>query len=111
MFGTLALAAGVLFLVLAIARLRRSPLKVLAAGVPLAAALAAVFALLHWHGTGDTRWMVGAVLLAAALGLSLGRGNRTLAIVAVICGVLGTALFGIATAKPMAVPTSALTAA
>ena len=104
MFATLALAAAVLFVVLAIARLRGTPLKVLAAGVPLAASLAAVFALLFWSASHDSRWLVGGVLMIGALGLSLGRPNRTLAIGAVILGLLGTALFGVATASPMRVP-------
>lgn len=108
MFGTLALAAAILFVVLAVARLRGTRLKVLVAGVPLAAALAAVFALLHWSAVTDTRWMVGGVLLVAATGLSLGRGNRALAIVAIVCGVLGAALFAVATARPMAVPVAAV---
>lgn len=100
MFGTLALAAAILFVVLALARLRGSAPAVIATGVPVAAALAALFAVLHWSAIADSRWLVGGVLLIAALALSLIKANRTLAIVALILGILGAALFGVAIASP-----------
>ncbi|KQN25098.1 hypothetical protein ASE86_02220 [Sphingomonas sp. Leaf33] len=51
---------------------------------------------------GDSRWLVGGILFfgAAVPGFLAGH-RRSLAIAALVCGVLGLGLYGIATLRPM----------
>ncbi|MBM3927038.1 MAG: hypothetical protein FJ335_01045 [Sphingomonadales bacterium] len=69
----------------------------------LAAALASgLLGIATFKMLGDSRWLVGGILLFGAGVPGFLAGNRkTLRTVALICGLLGLALYGIATSRPM----------
>lgn len=102
MLSTLTLLLGLGFVVVALYRLSRAappPLKTAQLVLALAAGLAGIAT---YRLLGDSRWLVGGVLMIGAGVPGFLAGNRrTLAAVALICGMLGLALFGIATLKPM----------
>ena len=102
MSAAIALIAAIAFVAVALYRLA-APGPAPVRHVQLALALVAgVFGIIWWRASGDTRWLVGGVLLIGAAVPGWVAGNRRgVAIAALILGVLGTALFGIATAKPI----------
>lgn len=107
MTGTITLIAALLFVAIALCRLLAAPSPRLRhAGLGLALA-ATLFGFVTFRTSGDSRWLVGAILMigAAVPGWVAGR-RHALATVAMICGMLGTALFGIAAVRPMAPPAS-----
>lgn len=103
MLSTIALIAALLFVGTAAYRFARAApprLKNAQLAFALVAGLSGIAA---FKGLGDSRWLVGGVLMFGAAVPGWMAGNRrTLATVALICGVLGLALFAIATARPMA---------
>lgn len=104
MAGTLALVTAVIFAALCLYRAlapRPRPVR----GVQLAAAvLAWVFGILWWQTTGDTRWLVGGVLMLGGGAAGWAGARRGVLIAALVLGLLGLALFAIATHQPMPVP-------
>jgi len=101
MSATIALVAALLFVAVALYRLARSAPVALRHGQLVLALAAGLLGILTWRTTGDTRWLVGGVLLigAAVPGWVAGK-RRGVAIAALILGLLGTALYGVAAAKP-----------
>lgn len=69
----------------------------------LAFALAAgLLGVATFRMTGDSRWLVGGILFFGAGVPGFLAGNRkTLRTVTLICGLLGLALYGMATSRPM----------
>ena len=111
MTATIALIAGIAFVALGLYRLSPGAprrLGPVAMGLALAAGAMAVAS---WRGAGDTRWLVAGLLLFLALPIAtLASSSRSLRIAAVILGLLGTALMGMATISPRASATSAVPA-
>ncbi|MFD1787627.1 hypothetical protein ACFSC3_08590 [Sphingomonas floccifaciens] len=103
MLSTIALLAAIAFVGVAAYRFSPSaPPRLRNAQLALALA-AGLFGIAAFKATGDSRWLVGGILMVGAGVPGFLAGNRrTLATVALICGVLGVVLFGIATARPMA---------
>ena len=105
MIGTIAIIAGLLFV--------GSALYSFAPGAPPslrtvtlgAGVVAGLLGIASWGATHDTRWLVGGVLTfgGAVPAWAAGR-RRAITIVAVILGLLGVALYGIATNRPMQRP-------
>ncbi|SOB79375.1 hypothetical protein SAMN06297144_0515 [Sphingomonas guangdongensis] len=101
MFGTLALFAALLFVASALFGLTRRPHASLPLAQLILALAASALGILHWRASGDTRWLVGGVLLlGAAVPSWASRGRRAVLIAAIVCGLLGTALYGAASASP-----------
>jgi hypothetical protein len=104
MAGTLALVTAVIFAALCLYRAlapRPRPVR----GVQIAAALlAGVFGIAWWQATGDTRWLVGGVLMLGGGAAGWAGVRRGVLIAALVLGLLGLALFAIATNQPMPVP-------
>lgn len=98
MLGTLALAAAVVFVVLAVVRLRGSAPPSLGTAALVVALVAGGLALARWQGGTDSRWLVAAALMVGGGALTLAKGNRALAIGAIVCGGLGAALVALAMA-------------
>lgn len=103
MTATLALIAALAFAALSAYRLTPSAparLGPVAMGLALAAGAMAIAA---WRGADDTRWLVAGLLLFFALPIAALAGpSRGLRIAAVVLGLLGCALMGMATANPKA---------
>ncbi|URW75417.1 hypothetical protein M9980_12900 [Sphingomonas donggukensis] len=103
MLGIVALVAALIAVGTALYRLSAGAPPALRTVQLVAALVAGVLGILWWHGTGDSRWLVGGVLLigAAVPGHVAGK-RRGVAIAALILLVLGVALYGIAVTRPMA---------
>lgn len=100
MIQTIALVAAIGFALVALWRLGPAPMW--APKLQLALTLAAgLFGIAAWGVTQDSRWLVGGVLMfGGGLPAYLARGRTALIIVSLVCGLLGAALYGIATASP-----------
>ncbi|WP_326523027.1 hypothetical protein [Sphingomonas sp.] len=100
--GIVALVAALMFVAVGAWRLAPAAPRSLRGGQFALALLAAVAGLSHWNATGDSRWLIGGVLMAggAAAGWA-GAARRPVLIAALAAGLLGAALFGIASANPM----------
>lgn len=102
MFGTLALFTALLFVASALYALTTRPHRSLPIMQLVLAIVAGLLGLVHWRASGDTRWLVGAVLLlGAAVPSWAARGRRGITIAALVCALLGTALYGMASTNPM----------
>lgn len=103
MLSTIALLASLAFIGVAAYRFSpAAPPRLRNAQLALAL-IAGVLGIVVFKAGGDSRWLVGGILLIGAGVPGYMAGNRrTLATVALICGVLGFALYGIATMRPMA---------
>jgi hypothetical protein len=101
-FGTIALFAALLFVGSALYALSRAAPRSLRTAQLILALAAGVLGLVHWRVSGDTRWLVGGVLLlGAAVPSWAARGRRGVAIAVLVCALLGLALYGIASANPL----------
>lgn len=102
MTGTIAIVAAILFVVVALYRLAPAApaqLRHLQLVLALVAGLAGIA---HWHMILDSRWLVGGVLLVGAAVPGWIAGNRRgVAIAALVLGLLGAGLYGLAAANPM----------
>jgi uncharacterized membrane protein YfcA len=97
MFGIIALAAAVVFVVLAVYRFVPSALPQVGPISFAAAVIGGLSGIAHWHDIGDTRWLVGAILMLVGVVLAMiGAGNRTLRFAGVVFGALGALLFVVA---------------
>lgn len=95
MTGIVALVAAVLFGAASVFRLMTAAptsLRKIAGGMAL---VAFVTGLAHGYAIGDTRWLVGAALMAAALVLTFANG-RAAYILSLVLGDLGLILFVLA---------------
>ena len=102
MLGTIAIVAAVFCVGSAIYRFAPGAPSSLRRVTPIAALAAGVAGLAQWGMVHDSRWLVGAILLLGAAYPGWAAGNRrALTIVAMILGVLGGALYGIAASHPM----------
>ncbi len=105
MLPTIALLAALGFVAVALYRYSPKAPPRLRNGQLALALVAGLFGIAAFKAGGDSRWLVGGILMfGAAVPGHLAGGRRTLSTVALICGVLGLVLFGIATSRPMAVP-------
>ncbi len=105
MIGSFALVVALLFVGSAIYRFAPGAPPSLRRVTLGAAIVAGALGLAHWTSVQDSRWLVGAILLLGAAYPGWAAGNRrAVAIVALVLGLLGTALYGAATAYPMQRP-------
>ena len=103
MIGSVAIIVALLFIGSAIYRFAPGAPPSLRRVTLLAGLGAGGLGIAHWVVVQDSRWLVGAILLlGAAYPASAARSRRALAIVAVVLGVVGTLLYGVATTLPMA---------
>jgi O-antigen ligase len=95
--GTIALVAAGLFVAVALYRLTTAaPALAGRLGMVLAFA-AALFGAAHWQGGGDSRWIVGSLLIFFALPVTaFSARSRGLTLAAAALGVLATALYALA---------------
>ncbi len=101
MIGSVAIIVALLFIGGAIYRFAPGAPPSLRRVTLVAALLAAGLGVAHWIVVQDSRWLVGAILLlGAAYPGWAARNRRGLAIAALVLGVLGTILYGIATMLP-----------
>jgi O-antigen ligase len=100
MSGTIALVAAALFVAVALYRLTPgAPGLAGRLGMVLAFA-AALFGAAHWQGGGDSRWIVGSLLVFFALPVTaFSARSRGLTIAAAVLGVAGAALYPLASAS------------
>lgn len=98
MIGIVALVAAVVFGGASAFRLIGNAQSATRNVAIVAALVAAICGAAHWHLTGDTRWLVGSVLMLGALGLSFTANSRIAFILSLILGDLGLILFVIALA-------------
>lgn len=102
MIGTVAIVAALFFVGSAIYRFAPGAPRSLRSVTLLSAIVAGVLGLVHWSIVHDSRWLVGAILLLGSAYPAWAAGNRrALAIAAVLLGLLGTGLYGIAAGRPM----------
>lgn len=96
MLAIVAITFAVLFGAVAAWRLVPAAPTIAGHAATAAAVVGGAAALGHWNTVGDTRWLVGAGLLLAALVANLLTGGRSLRIGAMVLGDLALALFALA---------------
>lgn len=102
MTATIALIAALSFVAVALYRFGTAAPGVMRT-VQLALGLAAgLFGIAVWRASIDSRWLVGGILLLGA-GLPgwLAGTRRKLKVTALVLGICGAALYGVATLHPM----------
>ena len=103
MTGLVALALAIIWIVCAAWRLTPAAPRVLRTVQLILALVAGAAGLLHWSAVGDSRWLVGGILLiGSALPGWWASAPRSARIAALVVGLLGTGLYAIATANPPA---------